>query len=231
MPGVYICPIWPHLYNLRKDLHITLVSTSTPAFVAFLLRLQRPINCLFSRWQRVHGYTSLIRPRIHPSLHSTSTFREHFRIYMPPHSCLYNARRLHTSLFGLISTILDKIYIAHWFLRLRLPLRPSLYVYSGPSLALFSRWQRVHGYTSLIRPRLHPSLHPTSTFREHFRISDNAVNPQTSLFREHLSYIFCHKHFREHLWALNNAICFIWTFSRTFAGFLVLAVNPAYIFY
>ena len=25
----------------------------------------------------------------------------------------------------------------------------------GPSLALFSRWQRVHGYTSLIRPRLH----------------------------------------------------------------------------
>jgi hypothetical protein len=99
--------------------------------------------------------------------------------------------------FGLIPTISEKIYISHLFLRLRLPLWPSLYVYSGPSLALFSRWQRVHGYTSLIRPRLHPSIHPTSTFREHFRISDNAVNPQTSLFREHLSYILCHKHFRE----------------------------------
>ena len=33
------------------------------------------------------------------------------------------------------------------------------YTHRGPSLALFSRWQRVHGYTSLIRPRLHSSLH------------------------------------------------------------------------
>jgi hypothetical protein len=41
--------------------------------------------------------------------------------------------------------------------------------FSGPSLALFSRWQRVHGYTSLIRPRFHSSLHSTSTFSEHFR--------------------------------------------------------------
>jgi hypothetical protein len=32
-----------------------------------------------------------------------------------------------------------------------------LYVFSGPSLALSSRWQRVHGYTSLIRPRLQSS--------------------------------------------------------------------------
>jgi hypothetical protein len=72
--------------------------------------------------------------------------------------------------FGLISshTISEKIYILHLFLHLRLRLWPSLYVYSGPSLALFSKWQRVHGYTSLIRPRLHPSLHATSTFREHF---------------------------------------------------------------
>ncbi len=46
MPGVYICPIWPHLYNLRKDLHTTLVSTSTPACVAFTLHLKRPITCL-----------------------------------------------------------------------------------------------------------------------------------------------------------------------------------------
>jgi hypothetical protein len=41
--------------------------------------------------------------------------------------------------------------------------------FSGPSLALFSRWQRVHGYTSLIRPRFHSSLHSTPTFSEHFR--------------------------------------------------------------
>ena len=72
--------------------------------------------------------------------------------------------------------------------------------FSGPSLALFSRWQRVHGYTSLIRPRFHSSLHSTSTFSEHFRdpgiyirstfyiytsyfrIYDNAVNLQNSSF-------------------------------------------------
>ena len=41
--------------------------------------------------------------------------------------------------------------------------------FSGPSLALFSRWQRVHGYTSLIRPRFRSSLHSTPTFSEHFR--------------------------------------------------------------
>jgi hypothetical protein len=35
----------------------------------------------------------------------------------------------------------------------------STYIHRGPSLALFSRWQRVHGYTSLIRPRLQSSLH------------------------------------------------------------------------
>jgi len=96
------------------------------------------------------------------------------------YSGLHSARRLLTSL----------IYpYIHLILR-----------FSGPSLALFSRWQRVHGYTSLIRPRFHSSLHSTSTFSEHFRdpgiyirstfyiytsyfrIYDNAVNPQNSSF-------------------------------------------------
>jgi len=65
------------------------------------------------------------------------------------YSGLHSARRLLTSL----------IYpYIHLILR-----------FSGPSLALFSRWQRVHGYTSLIRPRFHSSLHSTSTVSEHFR--------------------------------------------------------------
>ena len=55
-------------------------------------------------------------------------------------------------------------------------------------------------------PLLH-SLHSTSTFSEHFRIFDNAVNPQNfSLFHELplQSSTLYHKHFRELLWVLNN---------------------------
>jgi hypothetical protein len=51
----------PHLYIL----HIISASTSTPAFT---LSFSSPSLALFSRWQRVHGYTSLIRPRLHSSL-------------------------------------------------------------------------------------------------------------------------------------------------------------------
>jgi hypothetical protein len=54
------------------------------------------------------------------------------------------------------------------------------YIHRGPSLALFSRWQRVHGYTSLIRPRLHSSLHSlhsTSTLSEHFRDPGVYIRP------------------------------------------------------
>ena len=54
------------------------------------------------------------------------------------------------------------------------------YIHRGPSLALFSRWQRVHGYTSLIRPRLHSSLHSlhsTSMFSEHFRDPGVYIRP------------------------------------------------------
>ncbi len=144
---------------------------------------------VFLWWQRVHGYNSLIRPRLHPSLHSTSIFREHFR-------------DIH------LSSISEKIYISHWFLRLPRPLWPSLYVYSGPSLALFSGGKECMA-------TLHSSdqdftfLYILHLHCEHFRISDNAVNPQTSLVCEHLSYILCYKHFRGHLQALNNAICFI----------------------
>jgi hypothetical protein len=71
-------------------------------------------------------------------------FREHFRISTPPHSCLYNARRLHSTYVPvwphLYNLRKDLLYISHLFLRLRLPLWPSLYVFSGPSLALISRW-------------------------------------------------------------------------------------------
>ena len=73
--GLYIRLWLPHLYIL----HIVPASMSTPVCVAFTLRFSVPSLALFSRWQRVHGYTSLIRPRLHSSLHSTSTFSEHFR--------------------------------------------------------------------------------------------------------------------------------------------------------
>jgi hypothetical protein len=62
-------------------LHVIPASTSTPVCVAFTLHFSGPSLALFSRWQRVHGYASLIRPRLHSSLHSTSTFSEHFRYY------------------------------------------------------------------------------------------------------------------------------------------------------
>jgi hypothetical protein len=51
-------------------------------------------------------------------------------------------------------------------------------------------WKRVLGYTSLIRPRLHPSS--TSTFWEHFwdyfSSTDNTVSPHNSLFFEHTNF-------------------------------------------
>jgi hypothetical protein len=115
-------------------------------------------------------------------------FREHFHISTPPHSCLYNARRLHTSLFGLISTISEKIYMSHLFLRLRLPLWPSLYVFSCPSLALISRWQRVHGYTSLVRPTAPPpplsfySIEPSTVTFNFFNLTLRMFNQLIILY-------------------------------------------------
>jgi hypothetical protein len=119
-------------------------------------------------------------------LHFRGHFRVHFRTSTPtssrPITCLvfkvaksawlHFTHQTETSLFSTFFTF----YILH---------------FSGPSLALFSRWQRVHGYTSLIRPRLHFSLHSTSTLSEHFRDST----------------ILYHKHFRKLLWVLSNAIC------------------------
>ncbi len=61
-------------------------------------------------------------------------------------------------LLGLISTASERINTTTPVPTSTLNMWPSLYIFSGPSLALFSRWQRVHGYTSLIRPRLHSSL-------------------------------------------------------------------------
>jgi hypothetical protein len=56
-----------------------------------------------------------------------------------------------------------------------------IYVFSGPSLT-FIRWKWMHGYTSLIRLRLHSTS--TATFREHF------LSSPTASFREHFRVHF-----------------------------------------
>jgi hypothetical protein len=81
------------------------------------------------KWKRMHGYTSLIGPRLH-----SNNFANILTFY-------------YSYIFRTFSCTNGKDDLAH--------LLPSFYVFSGPSLALLSRWQRVHGYTSLIRPRLH----------------------------------------------------------------------------
>jgi hypothetical protein len=62
--------------------------------------------------------------------------------------------------------------------------------FSVPSLT-FIRWKRMHGYTSLIRPRLHSTS--TATFREHFHPSPTAT------FRVHFRDNFNRKNDLVHL--------------------------------
>ena len=61
--------IWPHLYSLSKYIiHSYGHGTSTPTpLCGPPLVFSCPSSALITRWQRMHGYTSLIRPRLHPS--------------------------------------------------------------------------------------------------------------------------------------------------------------------
>jgi len=162
-----------------------------------------------------HVNSSACRVYVNSQLHFRGHFRVHFRtstltficgrtatsiFYTYAHLCMY------TRSLQCYSYIFAAIFV-YIFVHPRLHSSVDAHVcvaftlrFSGPSLALFSRWQRVHGYTSLIRPRFHSSLHSTSTFSEHFRdpgiyirstfyiytsyfrIYDNAVNPQNSSF-------------------------------------------------
>jgi len=129
-------------------------------------------------FSRPFSYSEVSILRLHSS---TSLFYAYTHLWV--YSGLYSARRLKMSLFyaythlwtysGLHSArrLLTSLIYPYIHLILR---------FSGPSLALFSRWQRVHGYTSLIRPRLHSSLHSlhsTSTLSEHFRDPGAYIHP------------------------------------------------------
>jgi hypothetical protein len=112
------------------------------------------------------------------------------------------------------------------------------YIHRGPSLDLFSRWQRVHGYTSLIRPRLHSSLHSlhsTSTFGEHFCDPGNYIRPTFYIYiLRTFSYIWQCSERPELLFFVNfldnhlYSSTMLWVNTpRTFVDFLTLALNPA----
>jgi len=103
-----------------------------------------------------------IHPRLHSSVDAqvTSLFYTYTHLWM--YSGFYSATATFSRPFSCTSTYIHT------------------YTHRGPSLALFSRWQRVHGYTSLIRPRLHSSLHSlhsTSTLSEHFRDPGAYIHP------------------------------------------------------
>jgi hypothetical protein len=75
-------------------------------------------------------------------LHFTSTAAHHLPCSQGGKECmatLHSSDRDSTLLYMLHQHFTNIFRMSHWFSRLRLPLWPSLYVYSGPSLALFSR--------------------------------------------------------------------------------------------
>jgi len=63
-------------------------------------------------------------------------------------------------------------FMRQWFLWYIYILHQHAASFSVPSLT-FIRWKRMHGYTSLIRPRLHSTS--TATLREHFHPSPTAT--------------------------------------------------------
>jgi hypothetical protein len=112
--------------------------------------VQRSLQC-YSYIFAVIFVSIFVQPRLHSSVDAqvTSLFYTYTHLWM--YSGFYSATATFSRPFSCTSTYIHT------------------YTHRGPSLALFSRWQRVHGYTSLIRPRFHSSLHSTSTVSEHFR--------------------------------------------------------------
>ncbi len=114
-------------------------------------------------------------------LHFRSHFRVHFRTSPPTFICgrtstflfyTYTHLWMYSGLYSATATFSRSFSCTFMYIH--------TYTHRGPSLALFSRWQRVHGYTSLIRPRLHSSLHSlhsTSTLSEHFRDPGAYIHP------------------------------------------------------
>ncbi len=161
---------------------------------------------------------------VHQRLHSSVDAQDVYILHLPSSVDVQWSLQRYSYIFAVI--------FVHIFVHPRLHSSVDAHIcvayilrFSGPSLALFSRWQRVHGYTSLIRPRFHSSLHSTSTFSEHFRDPGVYIRStfyiyilRTFLYIWTIILLF-HKHFSEHLWVLNNVISYGWTFlehSQTF---------------
>ena len=104
------------------------------------------------------------------------------------------------------------------------------YTHRGPSLALFSRWQRVHGYTSLIRPRFHSSLHSlhsTSTLSEHFRDPSIINIFANSAFKKNYSFPLQTENVNFFVRILSSFPSV--TFSRSFSVSWIVSVHFAHI--
>ena len=120
-----------------------------------------------------HVNSSACRVYVNSQLH----FRGHFRVHFRTSTLTFIRRRTATPIFYTYTHLWMYSGLYSATATFSRPFSCTFmyihtYTHRGPSLALFSRWQRVHGYTSLIRPRLHSSLHSlhsTSTFSEHFR--------------------------------------------------------------
>ncbi len=131
--------------------------TSTPTFIC-----GRTVTSLFYTYIHLWMYSGLYNVTATTSRPISCTFLYIYAyIHLWTHSDV-SVLHLHSSVdvqrfLQCYSYIFAAIFV-YIFVHPRLHPR-------GPSLALFSRWQRVHGYTSLIRPRLHSSLHSLhSTF-------------------------------------------------------------------
>jgi hypothetical protein len=155
----YTFRVFTYLLQLHFRGHFRVhFRTSTPTFICGCTAVSTVLQLHFRGHFRVHFRTST--PTFICGRTATSLFYNYTHLWM--YSGLYSA----TATFSLpFSCTFSYIHA---------------YIHRGPSLALFSRWQRVHGYTSLIRPRLHSSLHSlhsTSTFSEHFRDPGVYIRP------------------------------------------------------
>ncbi len=160
--------------NIHAYIHLWTLSYIFAAIFVYIF-VHPCLHSSVDAQQRLHSTPTLICGCTAAStvlqLHFRGQFCVHFRTSTPTFICgrtatslfyTYTHLWMYSGLYSATATFSRPFSCTFLYIH--------AYIHRGPSLALFSRWQRVHGYTSLIRPRLHSSLHSLhSTFSEHFR--------------------------------------------------------------
>jgi hypothetical protein len=146
------------IYAHSTYMHFMCLSTTVPVYVTHLHPVQSTSFYFMRQWFLQYIY----------SQHAASTVIYAYSTYTS-FMCLSTTVPVYVNHFHPVQSTFF-YFMRQWFLR-------YIYIqhavsFSVPSLT-FIRWKRMHGYTSLIRPRLHSTS--TATFREHFHPSPTAT--------------------------------------------------------